>query len=144
MHPIIFCRSVHGLFKHLITVKVEHKLTLVLLSGETEVRISGPAEQFVQAGSTVTFTCVVRAGGSAVRPQTGLAVAWFHGSRPVSARQPQRAVSVDTERGEGGATSRLILANVEHADAGNYTCVAAATAPEARAASVALVIVEGM
>lgn len=73
----------------------------------------------------------------------GLAVAWFHGTRPVSARQPQRAVSVDTERGDAGATSRLTLAHVEQSDAGNYTCVAAATAPEAQAASVTLVIVEG-
>jgi len=102
------------------------------------VRISGPNEQFVQVGTTVTFTCVVKTS------KGSLTVAWYHGDRPVSQKQAFRPISMDTERSEGGATSRITLAHVQPQDAGNYTCVAAATAPEARAASIALVVVEGI
>ncbi|CAB3367130.1 Hypothetical predicted protein [Cloeon dipterum] len=101
-----------------------------------EVQISGPVEQYVQTGTTVTFTCVAKWG------KGGLNVAWYHGDLPISHRQGFRPISVDTERSDGGATSRLTLAQVQQIDSGNYTCVAAATAPEANAASVALIVVE--
>ncbi|XP_059474150.1 hemicentin-1-like [Neocloeon triangulifer] len=107
------------------------------VSGSPEVQISGPNEQFVQTGTTVTFTCVAKWTKGSVN------VAWYHGDLPVSHRQGFRPISVDTERSDGGATSRITLAQVQQIDSGNYTCVAAATAPEANAASVALIVVEG-
>lgn len=108
------------------------------VAGALEVRLSGPNEQFVQTGTTVTFACVVKSS------KGSLTVVWYHGDRPVSQKQAFRPISMDTERSEAGASSRLTLAHVQPQDAGNYSCVAATTAADAKAASVNLVVVEGI
>ncbi|KAG8225589.1 hypothetical protein J437_LFUL006681 [Ladona fulva] len=105
----------------------------------TRAQILGPPVQTVPAGATITLTCEVRGVISG-------SVFWRHAGRPVSLRTatPSNAVggvSVDTERNEKRATSRLTVSGVVASDSGEYTC--SPESPAAVPASVTLEVLQG-
>ncbi|XP_046400454.1 uncharacterized protein LOC124166806 [Ischnura elegans] len=92
----------------------------------TRAQILGPSVQAVPPGATITLTCEVRGFVSE-------GVFWRHAGRPVILRAASPGstvggVSVDTERYEKRATSRLTLSSIMASDSGEYTCVPAAPA----------------
>ncbi|XP_071450192.1 protein CEPU-1-like [Hetaerina americana] len=100
----------------------------------TRAQILGPSVQTVPPGATITLTCEIRGIISE-------GVFWRHGGRPVILRATSPGssvggVSVDTERYEKRATSRLTLSSIMASDSGEYTCVP--SAPAAVPATVVL------
>ncbi|KAK6643843.1 hypothetical protein RUM43_000106 [Polyplax serrata] len=102
--------------------------------GETVTKILGKEEQFVKIGSTITFTCVIIIPGEPVSQ-----VDWLKNGRQVSFQASRGGIIVSTEKSEGRATSRLILADVKPQDSGNYTCKPG----NSKSHSIALVVIEG-
>lgn len=83
-------------------------------------RLLGAAEVFVSTGSTVTFTCLVDAPYPRGHPPH--AVMWLHRGRVVSIQAERGGISLQTLTTDAQTTSRLTVALVSVADAGNYTC----------------------
>ncbi|KAK7866826.1 hypothetical protein R5R35_005256 [Gryllus longicercus] len=103
-----------------------------------QAKVLGAAEQFVSLGSTVTFTCLVAAPYPRGSPPH--TVVWLHRNRVVSIQAERGGISMATVTTESQTTSRLTVAHVGPADAGNYTC---APGSGIVPATVALVVTDG-
>ncbi|XP_063990777.1 peroxidasin [Diachasmimorpha longicaudata] len=78
------------------------------------------SEKFYKAGSTIELKCVV----SKVPHPSGY-VTWRHGARMLNYDTIRGGISVKTDMGSEGATSRLYIANANKKDSGNYSCALA-------------------
>ncbi|XP_042883319.1 hemicentin-2-like [Penaeus japonicus] len=96
---------------------------------EAIAEIVGGPERYVQKGSAVRLTCVLR---HFTEPPTY--VFWFHAEHMVNYDANNR-ITVMSTKGE----SELRISNVDKSDSGNYTCQPA----NARAASVSLHVITG-
>lgn len=56
-------------------------------------------------------------------------VSRFHGSSVVDFDSARGGISLETEKTEGGTSSRLMLTRASLRDSGNYTCVPAGAVP---------------
>ncbi|XP_055643765.1 uncharacterized protein LOC129779975 isoform X2 [Toxorhynchites rutilus septentrionalis] len=78
-------------------------------------KITGSQEVYVKKGSTISLSCVVNVHASSI--------SWYHGSAVVDFDSARGGISLETEKTEGGTSSRLMLTRATLKDSGNYTCV---------------------
>ncbi|XP_023943488.1 zwei Ig domain protein zig-8-like isoform X1 [Bicyclus anynana] len=82
--------------------------------------IWGSQDVYVKKGSTISLTCSVNVHSS---PPSSASVLWYHGSAVVDFDSPRGGISLETEKTEGGTTSKLLVTKASLSDSGNYTCV---------------------
>lgn len=75
----------------------------------------GSQEIHVKKGSTISLSCAVN-----VQVQS---ISWHHGPRAVDYENSRGGISLETEKTDGGTTSRLLLTRAQFRDSGNYSCV---------------------
>ncbi|XP_065090224.1 uncharacterized protein LOC135711355 isoform X1 [Ochlerotatus camptorhynchus] len=88
---------------------------LDFLSTAARAKITGSQEVHVKKGSTISLSCVVNVLASSI--------SWYHGSSVVDFDSARGGISLETEKTEGGTSSRLMLTRATLRDSGNYTCV---------------------
>ncbi|KAH1009203.1 hypothetical protein HUJ04_001596 [Dendroctonus ponderosae] len=83
---------------------------------EPDTEIVGGPELFIDRGSTINLTCVVRHS-----PEPPAYIFWNHNEAIISYSSIRGGISVATERGE---TSRsvLLIQRARPSDSGNYQC----------------------
>ncbi|XP_073978268.1 zwei Ig domain protein zig-8-like isoform X2 [Rhodnius prolixus] len=96
------------------TPPVGHPVYLTVVEPVTEI-LGGP-DMFIQRGSTINLTCLVR-----FAPEPPPAVLWSHNSQVINFDSPRGGVSLVTEKG-AITTSRLLLQKAVPPDSGVYTC----------------------
>ncbi|XP_059062670.1 hemicentin-1-like [Achroia grisella] len=82
--------------------------------------ITGSQDVYVKKGSTISLTCSVNVHSS---PPSSASVLWYHGNSVVDFDSPRGGISLETEKTEGGTTSKLLVTKAALTDSGNYTCV---------------------
>uniref|UniRef100_A0A182YHV1 Ig-like domain-containing protein n=1 Tax=Anopheles stephensi TaxID=30069 RepID=A0A182YHV1_ANOST len=85
------------------------------LSTAARAKIIGSQEVHVKKGSTISLSCVVNVHASSI--------SWYHGVSIVDFDSARGGISLETEKTEGGTSSRLMLTRATLRDSGNYTCV---------------------
>ncbi|XP_068632526.1 zwei Ig domain protein zig-8-like [Battus philenor] len=83
---------------------------------EPETIISSGSELFIQAGSTINLTCIVKH-----TPEPPSSITWTHGEQVINFDSARGGISLVTEKGLR-STSRLLVQQARGADAGVYTC----------------------
>lgn len=79
-----------------------------------KAKINGASDMYVKLGSTISLTCIVN-----VQVQS---ILWYHDSHIVNFNTYRGGISLETEKTNGGTTSRLMLTRAQFQDSGNYTC----------------------
>ncbi|CAG9760075.1 unnamed protein product [Ceutorhynchus assimilis] len=113
------------------TPHLSHFIHLTVIEPDTEI-VGGP-ELFIDRGSTINLTCVVRHS-----PEPPAYIFWNHNDGIISYSSSRGGVSVATERGE---TSRsvLLIQKARPSDSGNYQC----NPSNARPANVTVHVLNG-
>ncbi|XP_060527755.1 lachesin-like isoform X2 [Cylas formicarius] len=113
------------------TPHLSHFIHLTVIEPDTEI-VGGP-ELFIDRGSTINLTCVVRHS-----PEPPAYIFWNHNDAIISYSSSRGGVSVNTERGE---TSRsvLLIQKARPTDSGNYQC----NPSNARPANVTVHVLNG-
>ncbi|XP_065155538.1 zwei Ig domain protein zig-8-like isoform X2 [Atheta coriaria] len=113
------------------TPHLSHFIHLTVIEPDTEI-VGGP-ELFIDRGSTINLTCVVRHS-----PEPPAYIYWNHNDAIISYSSARGGVSVATERGE---TSRsvLLIQKARPTDSGNYQC----NPSNARPANVTVHVLNG-
>ncbi|XP_014212893.2 zwei Ig domain protein zig-8-like [Copidosoma floridanum] len=93
---------------------IGHLLHLTVIEPITE--IAGGEELFIDKGSTINLTCLVRNS-----PEPPAAMIWNHNSRAINFDSPRGGISLVTEKGPI-TTSRLLIQKAIQEDSGMYTC----------------------
>ncbi|XP_047506497.1 T-lymphocyte activation antigen CD86-like isoform X2 [Pieris napi] len=103
-------------------INTEPKINMaVMLSVEAAAAtIWGSQDVYVKRGSTISLTCSVNVHSS---PPSSASVLWYHGNAVVDFDSPRGGISLETEKTEGGTTSKLLVTKAALTDSGNYTCV---------------------
>ncbi|KAG7198242.1 hypothetical protein KM043_005645 [Ampulex compressa] len=101
---------------------------------DVQAKITGPEEVYVKKGSTISLTCIVDVQD--VPPSN---VTWYHAGAVIDFDGPRGGVSLETEKGKDGTTSKLLITRALLNDSGNYTCVSSKVAP----ASVTVHVLNG-
>ncbi|XP_015437222.1 PREDICTED: lachesin-like [Dufourea novaeangliae] len=96
------------------TPPIGHSMHLSVVEPVTS--IVGEPEMFINRGSTMNLTCVVRHS-----PEPPTAIYWTHDDKMINYDSPRGGVSVITEKGEV-TTSYLLVQRAQPADSGQYTC----------------------
>ncbi|CAH2076880.1 unnamed protein product, partial [Iphiclides podalirius] len=96
------------------TPPIGHAVFLNIVEPETTIS-SGP-ELFIQAGSTINLTCIVKH-----TPEPPSSITWTHGEQVINFDSARGGISLVTEKGLR-STSRLLVQQAKGADAGVYTC----------------------
>ncbi|XP_069952329.1 kin of IRRE-like protein 1 [Cherax quadricarinatus] len=124
-----------GVYECQVSTSPKVSLPIVLgVEAVQQARIEGPAEVYIQKGSTIRLTCIVNTHSDNVG-----AVAWFRDTHSLDYDSPRGGVSVEIEKTPSRTTSKLFLTQAGKIDGGNYTCV-----PQyADAASVLVHVVNG-
>ncbi|XP_073960269.1 uncharacterized protein [Choristoneura fumiferana] len=89
-------------------------------SSAAAASIWGSQDVYVKKGSTISLTCSVNVHSS---PPSSASVLWYHGNSVVDFDSPRGGISLETEKTEGGTTSKLLVTKAALTDSGNYTCV---------------------
>uniref|UniRef100_A0A336MSA3 CSON006302 protein n=1 Tax=Culicoides sonorensis TaxID=179676 RepID=A0A336MSA3_CULSO len=97
-------------------VNTEPKINLAVHLDVTAARakILGSLEVYVKRGSTISLACAVNIHASSIV---------YHGQQVVDFDSVRGGISLETEKTDGGTTSRLLLTRAQLRDSGNYTCV---------------------
>ncbi|XP_015589179.1 hemicentin-2 [Cephus cinctus] len=96
------------------TPPIGHSMLLSVVEPITTI-IGGP-DIYINRGSTMNLTCVVRHS-----PEPPPAIYWTHNNEEINYDSPRGGVSVITEKGEI-TTSYLLVQRAQPADSGQYTC----------------------
>ncbi|XP_076676234.1 junctional adhesion molecule B isoform X1 [Andrena cerasifolii] len=102
--------------------KIYRAVTLKVL--DVQAQITGHGEVYVKRGSTISLTCIVDAQD--IPPSN---VTWYHAGVMIDFDGPRGGVSLETEKGKNGTTSKLLITRALLNDSGNYTCVSSKVAP---------------
>nr|XP_034188686.1 junctional adhesion molecule B-like isoform X1 [Osmia lignaria] len=102
--------------------KIYRAITLKVL--DVQAKITGPEELYVKKGSTISLTCIVEMQD--IPPSN---VTWYHAGALIDFDGPRGGVSLETEKGKNGTTSKLLITRAMFNDSGNYTCDASKVAP---------------
>ncbi|CAL4160829.1 unnamed protein product, partial [Meganyctiphanes norvegica] len=100
-----------------------------------QVSLEGLKEVYIEAGSVLSLTCVVRHAPGAVPHQ----LLWFHDSQNIDYDSPRGGVSIQTEKFKDKMVSQLLLSTVRITDNGEYFCAPTDMHP----ASVTVHVVHG-
>lgn len=96
------------------TPPMGHPLYLTIVEPETEI-LGGP-ELFINKGSTINLTCVVKHS-----PDPPPTMTWSHNSEEINFDSPRGGISLVTEKGPE-TSSRLLIQRASATDSGEYTC----------------------
>lgn len=96
------------------TPPIGHIMWLSVVEPITTI-VGGP-ELFINTGSTLNLTCIVRHS-----PEPPPAIAWTHNNQEINYDSPRGGVSVITEKGET-TTSYLLVQRARAPDSGHYAC----------------------
>ncbi|XP_050735183.1 kin of IRRE-like protein 1 [Eriocheir sinensis] len=123
-----------GVYECQVSASPKISLPIMLSVEVQQARIEGPAEVYIQKGSTIRLTCRVNTHSENVG-----AVTWFRDTHRLDYDSPRGGVSVEIEKTPSRTTSKLFITRAMRTDVGNYTCV-----PQfADAASVQVHVVNG-
>ncbi|XP_035447202.1 protein sidekick-1 isoform X7 [Spodoptera frugiperda] len=100
-----------------VILTVEGSVSFVAAAAAT---IWGSQDVYVKKGSTISLTCSVNVHSS---PPSTASILWYHGNSVVDFDSPRGGISLETEKTEGGTTSKLLVTKAALTDSGNYTCV---------------------
>ncbi|CAH0588253.1 unnamed protein product [Chrysodeixis includens] len=90
---------------------------------EVVVSVLGDSVVAARAGGAATLACEARySPPPRALPLPALDLRWQRGDQPLSLQSPRGGVALDTQRWEARVQSRLTLAELSAADAGEYTC----------------------
>uniref|UniRef100_A0A182XAA5 Ig-like domain-containing protein n=1 Tax=Anopheles quadriannulatus TaxID=34691 RepID=A0A182XAA5_ANOQN len=78
--------------------------------------IVGVPDLYINTGSTVNLTCIVRNS-----PEPPSTIFWTHNNQEINYDSPRGGVSVITEKGEM-TTSYLLIQRARTTDSGKYVC----------------------
>ncbi|KNC27570.1 hypothetical protein FF38_05118 [Lucilia cuprina] len=107
--------------------------TMVFSVVEPITTIPGGPELYIDVGSTVNLTCIVKH-----LPDPPTSVHWTHNNEEINYDSPRGGVSVITEKGDI-TTSYLLIQRATIADSGMYTCLPSNANPK----SVTVHILQG-
>lgn len=96
------------------TPHMSHFVHLNVIEPSTE--IIGAPDLYIESGSTINLTCVVKDS-----PEPPAYIFWNHNNVIISYDSPRGGVSVITEKGDT-TTSFLLIQNARPSDSGQYTC----------------------
>ncbi|XP_018014585.1 zwei Ig domain protein zig-8 [Hyalella azteca] len=89
-----------------------------LPDNSTIVELEGPAQRFIQLGSVLAVTCIIKH-----EYQRGPAhVTWYHGGTKLDYDSPRGGISLQTEKTATRTVSKLLLSSVQPGDSGRYSC----------------------
>ncbi|CAO1379785.1 unnamed protein product [Diamesa tonsa] len=91
-------------------------ISMMLSVVEPITTILGGDDLFINTGSTINLTCIVKH-----LPEPPPLIAWTHNGNEINYDSPRGGVSVITEKGEI-TTSYLLIQRAKSADSGKYTC----------------------
>lgn len=100
---------------------------------EPVTEILGGPDLFINMGSTINLTCLVR-----YAPEAPPNMVWSHNSQVINFDSPRGGISLVTVKGTV-TTSRLLIQKAAQADSGTYTCAPSNT----KSASVRVHILNG-
>ncbi|KAG4073073.1 hypothetical protein HA402_009492, partial [Bradysia odoriphaga] len=86
--------------------------------------IHGSPDLYIDTGSTVNLTCIVRH-----LPEPPATIQWTHNNEEINYDSPRGGVSVITEKGEI-TTSYLLIQRAKISDSGKYTCTPSHANPQ--------------
>uniref|UniRef100_A0A182I5C8 Uncharacterized protein n=1 Tax=Anopheles arabiensis TaxID=7173 RepID=A0A182I5C8_ANOAR len=96
------------------TPPVGHSMFLAVV--EPITTIVGVPDLYINTGSTVNLTCIVRNS-----PEPPSTIFWTHNNQEINYDSPRGGVSVITEKGEM-TTSYLLIQRARTTDSGKYVC----------------------
>ncbi|XP_015028685.2 zwei Ig domain protein zig-8 [Drosophila virilis] len=91
--------------------------TMIFSVVEPITTIPGAPELYIDLGSTVNLTCIVKH-----LPDPPLMVHWTHNNQEINYDSPRGGVSVITEKGDI-TTSYLLIQRAQISDSGKYSCL---------------------
>ncbi|XP_026325923.1 protein sidekick-1-like isoform X2 [Hyposmocoma kahamanoa] len=109
-----------GVYECQINTEPKINMAVVLSVEAAAATIWGSQDVYVKKGSTISLTCSVNVHST---PPSSASVLWYHGSAVVDFDSPRGGISLETEKTEGGTTSKLLVTKAALTDSGNYTCV---------------------
>ncbi|XP_076646356.1 zwei Ig domain protein zig-8 [Halictus rubicundus] len=83
---------------------------------EPVTEIAGGPDFFINKGSTINLTCLVR-----YAPEPPSVIIWSHNHEAINFETPRGGISLVTERGPV-TSSRLLIQSATKEDSGQYTC----------------------
>ncbi|XP_026465013.1 zwei Ig domain protein zig-8-like [Ctenocephalides felis] len=110
-----------GIYECQVNTEPKINLAVYLHVQAARAQITGSQDLYVKRGSTISLSCSVNVHASTVQ--------WYHGSSVVDFDSPRGGISLETEKTDGGTTSRLLLTRAQLRDSGNYTCVPSGAVP---------------
>ncbi|XP_022900547.1 neurotrimin-like isoform X2 [Onthophagus taurus] len=96
------------------TPPIGHPVHLTVVEPITE--ILGGNDLYINMGSTINLTCLVR-----YAPEPPPTMSWSHNSHAINFDSPRGGISLVTEKGPI-TTTRLLIQKAVQADSGVYTC----------------------
>ncbi|XP_014216955.2 contactin-2, partial [Copidosoma floridanum] len=96
------------------TPPMGHPIYLTIV--EPETMITGEDDYYVNKGSTINLTCIVR-----YAPEPPPKMTWTHNDEEINFDSPRGGISLVTEKGPE-TTSRLMIQRASKRDSGTYTC----------------------
>ncbi|XP_060804409.1 protein sidekick-1 isoform X4 [Amyelois transitella] len=109
-----------GVYECQINTEPKINMAVILTVEAAAATIWGSQDVYVKKGSTISLTCSVNVHSS---PPSSASVLWYHGNSVVDFDSPRGGISLETEKTEGGTTSKLLVTKAALTDSGNYTCV---------------------
>ncbi|KAL6444590.1 hypothetical protein ACFW04_002004 [Cataglyphis niger] len=102
--------------------KIYRAVTLKVL--DIQAKITGPQELYIKKGSTISLTCIIE-----LQDLPPSNVTWYHAGAVIDFDGPRGGVSLETEKGKRGTTSKLLITRAQFNDSGNYTCASSKVTP---------------
>ncbi|XP_026740937.1 protein sidekick-1-like isoform X2 [Trichoplusia ni] len=109
-----------GVYECQINTEPKINMAVILSVEAAAATIWGSQDVYVKKGSTISLTCSVNVHSS---PPSTASILWYHGNSVVDFDSPRGGISLETEKTEGGTTSKLLVTKAALTDSGNYTCV---------------------
>ncbi|XP_024882598.1 uncharacterized protein LOC112461547 isoform X1 [Temnothorax curvispinosus] len=91
---------------------------------DIQARITGSQELYIRKGSTISLTCIIE-----LQDLPPSNVTWYHAGVVIDFDGPRGGVSLETEKGKRGTTSKLLITRAQLNDSGNYTCASSKVTP---------------
>ncbi|XP_039302721.1 uncharacterized protein LOC105204615 isoform X3 [Solenopsis invicta] len=91
---------------------------------DIQARITGSQELYIRKGSTISLTCIIE-----LQDLPPSNVTWYHAGVVIDFDGPRGGVSLETEKGKLGTTSKLLITRAQLDDSGNYTCASSKVTP---------------
>ncbi|XP_001599666.2 zwei Ig domain protein zig-8 [Nasonia vitripennis] len=96
------------------TPPIGHPVSLTIVEPITE--IAGATDLFINRGSTINLTCLVKNA-----PEPPITMIWSHNRQAINFDSPRGGISLITEKGPV-TSSRLLIQKAIQKDSGLYTC----------------------